>query len=71
MLACHYNDKFYKDPYKFDPVRWQELEPPPFTFGSFGFGPHTCMGKSLAYLITKITTVVFMLHYDRMAIDPS
>ena len=70
LLASHYNAKFYQDPLKFDPVRWQTKEPSPFTFGNFGFGPQACLGKSLALLMAKITVTLLAIKFDRIELAP-
>ena len=66
MLASHYNPRIYKDPFKFDPARWSSQDPDthPFSFGGFGSGAHSCIGKQLALLTTKIVVCVMLLRYD-------
>ncbi|KAL3683858.1 hypothetical protein R1sor_001880 [Riccia sorocarpa] len=66
----HFNPKYFKDPLKFDPSRW-ETRPPPFTYLAFGGGPHTCLG----YEFAKMSMLVFMHHlvqnYSWSLVDPS
>lgn len=69
MLASHYNSKLYKEPFKFDPVRWQNKDIDPYTLGGFGLGAHACLGKSLALLASKIIAVVLLSRYEKMQIE--
>ena len=64
LIPNHFNSKFYKDPTKYDPTRWQEKDVDPYILGGFGYGPHACLGKSLALLISKIITTIFLQRYD-------
>ncbi|KAA8536199.1 hypothetical protein F0562_028677 [Nyssa sinensis] len=45
----HHNPKFFTDPQKFDPSRF-EVAPKPNTFMPFGNGVHACPGNELAKL---------------------
>jgi cytochrome P450 len=70
LLPNHYNEKYFKNPLKFDPLRWQEIdEVAPFSYGGFGFGARTCLGKHLAYLSTKIIIIMLMKRYKSISID--
>ncbi|KAL3683755.1 hypothetical protein R1sor_001777 [Riccia sorocarpa] len=66
----HFNSKYFKDPLKFDPSRWQ-TRPPPFTYLPFSGGPHTCIGNEFA----KMSMLVFIHHlvrnYSWSLVDPS
>jgi cytochrome P450 len=71
MLASHYNPNIYKDPFQFDPTRWsiQDAENHPFSFGGFGSGAHSCIGKQLALLSSKIIICVMLLRYDNLEVE--
>lgn len=69
MLGNHYNPKIYKEPFKFDPLRWQNQDIDPYKLGGFGYGAHSCLGKSLALTAAKIITVVLLTRYEKMQID--
>lgn len=66
MQASHYNSIFYKDPQQFDPFRWADKEPLPFTLAGFEEGSRGCPGKSLAIMVAKIATALLLLRYDKM-----
>jgi cytochrome P450 len=67
----HHDDKFWKDPFVFNPDRW--LQTPDFleqnTYGSdnfcpFGRGLRQCMGYPYGLLNMKVVVVEFVLHTD-------
>ncbi|KAL3682265.1 hypothetical protein R1sor_000287 [Riccia sorocarpa] len=66
----HYNPKYFKDPFKFDPSRW-EKRPPPFTYLPFGGGVHLCLG----YEFARMEMLIFIHHLVRnfswSLVDPS
>lgn len=49
LAAGNRDPAAYADPDRFDPRRWLAAPPPPATL-SFAFGPHFCLGASLARL---------------------
>lgn len=46
--STYKNPKYFNDPEKFDPSRFEGNGPPPFTFVPFGGGPNMCAGKEYA-----------------------
>lgn len=72
LLASHYNSKYYAEPFKFNPSRWSETSAlDPYAFGGFSYGARTCLGKQLAYITTKVITVVLLERYSHIQVDPS
>lgn len=73
LVVSHFLPEYYPDPYRFDPAR---MKPPrsehkrPFAFGSFGFGPHACLGASMGEL-QLLVTLATLLHERRFALTPS
>ncbi|KAL3697687.1 hypothetical protein R1sor_011763 [Riccia sorocarpa] len=66
----HYNPKYFKDPLKFDPSRW-ETRPTPFTYLPFGGGPHTCLGNEFARMSMLIFIYHLVQNYSWSLVDPS
>ncbi|KAL3699015.1 hypothetical protein R1sor_017037 [Riccia sorocarpa] len=56
----HYNPRYFKEPLKFDPSRWN-VPPAPFSYLPFGGGAHTCLGNEFA----KMEMLVFIHHLVR------
>ncbi|KAK3429880.1 hypothetical protein EUGRSUZ_E01368, partial [Eucalyptus grandis] len=54
--STHKNPKYFPDPEKFDPSRFEGNGPAPFTFVPFGGGPRMCPGKEYA----RLEILIFM-----------
>ena len=69
FTGSHYDEKYFKDPFKFQPERW-ENDPvlPPYVVGGFGGGARTCIGKHLALLESKIALIKFMKRYKKIVL---
>ena len=46
--STHRNPKYFREPEKFDPSRFEGAGPEPFTFVPFGGGPRMCPGNEFA-----------------------
>lgn len=70
LAAANRDPKAYDDADRFDPWRWRR-EPPPPAVLSFAFGPHFCLGASLARLEaqTMLTTLLTERPAVRLASD--
>ncbi|XP_058760789.1 abscisic acid 8'-hydroxylase 1-like [Vicia villosa] len=53
--CIHYDSDIFKDPLKFNPQRFDEMQKP-YSFIPFGSGPRTCLGMNMA----KVTMLVFL-----------
>ncbi|XP_074282523.1 beta-amyrin 6-beta-monooxygenase-like [Silene latifolia] len=56
LHSTHKNPDYFPDPEKFDPERFANNEPAPYTFVPFGGGPRMCAGKEFA----RIEMLVFL-----------
>lgn len=58
VRAIHHDPKFYPEPDKFDPSRFNDESKesiPNCCFLGFGDGPRVCLGKKQFYIITEVS----------------
>ncbi|XP_024362776.1 cytochrome P450 716B1 [Physcomitrium patens] len=67
----HRNPKFFPDPEKFDPSRFEGTGPAPFTFVPFGGGPHICPGNEFARTEILVYIHYLVLNYEWEMVDPT
>jgi len=63
----NFNERYFKDPYKFDPSRWFEKEVQaldPYVFIPFSSGSRNCIGQHLAMIEAKIMLCEFLNRFD-------
>ncbi|KAG5668821.1 hypothetical protein PVAND_016744 [Polypedilum vanderplanki] len=63
MIGIHYDEKYWKNPYKFDPERFTQEEiakRPNYCYAPFGDGPRACIGMQYALLTVKfgVATII-------------
>ncbi|XP_011863789.1 PREDICTED: probable mitochondrial saccharopine dehydrogenase-like oxidoreductase At5g39410 [Vollenhovia emeryi] len=67
MLGLHYDPKYFPDPDKYDPERFNEKNKcniPACVYFPFGDGPHMCIGTRLGYLLMKFTLIKLLNKYE-------
>jgi cytochrome P450 len=62
-FVTHRMPEIYKDPYKFDPYRWEEIKPSPYEYFPFNAGPRRCLGAEFAMLELKITLAMLLQQF--------
>mmetsp|Transcript_4515 Transcript_4515/g.3727 ORF Transcript_4515/g.3727 Transcript_4515/m.3727 type:complete len:214 (+) Transcript_4515:962-1603(+) len=61
----HFNEKYFKDPYTFNPKRWLNRDSDdPFCFTPFSAGPRNCIGQHLSIIEAKIILSEFLKRYN-------
>jgi cytochrome P450 len=63
--VMHHDERYYPDPFKFEPLRWTEEareRRPRFSFFPFGGGPRVCIGEQFAWTegVLLIATIAQM-----------
>nr|CAD7394319.1 unnamed protein product [Timema cristinae] len=72
VYALHYDPKYYPDPHKFEPERFNEenkRKRHTYTYLPFGEGPRMCIGMRFAMMQIKVGLAVLLLNY-RFSICP-
>uniref|UniRef100_T1K707 Cytochrome P450 n=1 Tax=Tetranychus urticae TaxID=32264 RepID=T1K707_TETUR len=64
VYAMHHDPENYPDPEVFDPNRFLEGSPKPFTFLPFGAGPRTCIGMRFALINAKLSLASLVRNYQ-------
>jgi cytochrome P450 len=73
--VMHHDDRYFRDPYRFDPDRWTpeaRASRPQFWFFPFGGGPRRCIGEGFAWTeaIMVIATLAQRWNLRRLPGDP-
>jgi cytochrome P450 len=59
----------YAEPLRFQPERWQKLDPGPYAYSPFGGGPRMCIGASFAQMEIKLVLAILLQRF-RLALPP-
>lgn len=67
----HLDGGFFRDPTRFDPSRFEDDVPTPYTYVPFGGGPRMCLGKEFARLeiLTFLHNVVTQFRWSLLIRD--
>lgn len=55
QFITHHLPELFTDAYRFQPERWESIDPSPYEFLPFAAGPKMCIGGPLATLIVRLT----------------
>lgn len=64
IQAVHHNPKYWPKPMSFDPTRFINQRPAPYTFLPFLEGPRNCLGQHLSLLESKIVLALLAQRYN-------
>lgn len=69
MYALHHNEKYFPDPYRFQPERWlseneAQVAKMRSAFAPFSIGSRSCAGKAMAYLEASLVISKTIWHFD-------
>ena len=67
QYLTHRTPDVFPDPQRFEPDRWDGLEPPPFSYIPFGAGPRMCIGYMFSMTMMK-TCLGMMLQRFRFSL---
>ena len=61
----HHHPKYWNDPYKFNPERWEgNFSPQTYSYMPFYAGARGCLGKHMAMMMMKLTLSVLARNFD-------
>jgi cytochrome P450 len=63
-FVAHRDPNQFVNPNVFQPLRWRNLQPPPYAYFPFGIGARYCVGRRLANLILTSLLARILSHYD-------
>jgi cytochrome P450 len=66
----HRDPKYFPNPEKFDPSRFEGSGPPPFVWVPFGGGPHICLGNEFARTEMMVFLHHIVLNFEWEMVDP-
>lgn len=74
IAGLHYDEKFWEEPYKFDPERFSPENKGKITgavYQPFGFGARACLGQNLMKIETKIMLTQLLRNFSLTPFGPS
>ncbi|KAI5062991.1 hypothetical protein GOP47_0021538 [Adiantum capillus-veneris] len=68
--STHRNAKYFEEPDKFDPSRFEGAGPAPCTFVPFGGGARMCPGNEFARMVIMVLLHHIVIHFSWTLVDP-
>jgi cytochrome P450 len=62
--VVHRSERYYEDPLRFDPDRWDRTDHHRFAFFPFGGGKRVCIGKQFSLLESKLILATVARQYE-------
>lgn len=62
-LLTHHDERLYPEPRRFDPSRWQTLDPGPYAYLPFGGGPRMCAGALFAGQAVRLLLAMILQRF--------
>ncbi len=59
----HHMPELYPEPERFNPQRWESINPSPFEFSPFSVGPRMCLGATFAMMEMKIVLAMLIQRF--------
>jgi cytochrome P450 len=59
----HHMPEIYKDPYAFNPYRWETIKPSAYEYFPFNAGPRRCLGAEFAMMELKVTLAMLLQRF--------
>ncbi|CAK78449.1 unnamed protein product (macronuclear) [Paramecium tetraurelia] len=64
LFPNNYDSKNYKDPFTFNPDRWNQQGIDPFVFLPFSIGKRNCIGQHMALMELKCLLVYLLMNFE-------
>ena len=63
IYHTHHMREHYPSPERFDPGRWETIDPGPYEYIPFNAGPRRCIGEAFAMMEIKIVLSMLLQRY--------